>query len=229
MIFRDREEAGRQLAATLERMKLGPCVVAGIPRGGMIVAAPVARQLGAPLVAVHARKLALPGTDIAFGAIDEDGHVVLDYRATVTLGLGTGEVEEVKEAVRREMAWPLASTLGPRLGAYLPDRTVVIVDDGLLTGLTMQAAIAYARRHGAMAVVAAAPCASERAAYEVGSLLGREEDHFVCLRVDLQLGAIRDSYEDFRLPSEKEVEEVSRRTSGAAPSPARPRPVPGIP
>jgi putative phosphoribosyl transferase len=227
MRFEDRLEAGRILAAELRRLELGPCVVAGIPRGGVAVAAPIAEALGAPLVAVHTRKLSLPREpELAFGAMDEDGHTVLDYRATVTLGLGESDVEEIKSDVAREMAWRVASYPGPRLADFLPGRTVVLVDDGLATGLTMQAAIAYAHRQGATAIVAAVPCASDRAAYEVGSLLSRSDDRLACLLVDPAFRGVGDYYQDFRPPSDQEVAGLlgttpRRFVDGPSPGPRR--------
>ena len=209
MRYEGRAEAGSVLAEELRGLGLGPCVVAGIPRGGLMVAARVAEHLGAPLVAVHASKLYLPREpELAFGALAEDGHAVLDYRATVTLGLGESDVEEIKAAVAREMASRIASYPGPRLADYVPRDAVVIVDDGLATGLTMQAAIGYARRLGATAIVAAVPCASDRAAYEVGSLLSRSDDRLVCLVADPDFRAVSDYYRDFRPASDQQVAQL---------------------
>jgi putative phosphoribosyl transferase len=216
MRYEGRAEAGGVLAEELRRLDLGPCVVAGIPRGGVMVAAPIAEHLGAPLVALHARKLCLPLTpEVAFGAVDEDGHTVLDYRAIVTLGLGESEVEEIRAGVSREVVWRIACYPGPRLADCVSGRTVIIVDDGLATGLTMQAAIAYARRQGALAIVAAVPCASDRAVYEVGSLLCRSEDRLVCLVVDPEFRAVSDYYRDFGPLADVDVVQLLAREAPA--------------
>jgi putative phosphoribosyl transferase len=209
MRYEGRLEAGRVLAGELWKLELGPCIVAGIPRGGIIVARPIAERLGAPLAAVHTRKLSSPpASEYAFGAMDEDGHAVIEYRSVVALGLGELEVEQVKATVAREVTRRARLYPGRRLAEYLPAPTVVLVDDGLATGLTVQAAIGYARRHGTEGIVVAVPCASERAAYEVRSLLQRPADRFVCPLVDPEFRAVGQYYRDFQQVSDEEVAQV---------------------
>jgi len=98
-----------------------------------------------------------------------------------------------------------ASHPGSRLGECLRQRGVVLVDDGLATGLTMQAAMAYAQRHGATATMVAVPCGSDRAVYEVRSLLSRGADRLVCPRVDADFRAVRDYYQAFPPVTDAEV------------------------
>jgi predicted phosphoribosyltransferase len=205
--YEGREAAGRVLARELRDLERRPCVVAGIPRGGILVAEPIADALGAPLTAVHARKLPSPqAPEVAFGAMDEDGHAVLDYRSVVSLGVGEGEIERTNAAVAREVARRAEWYPGPRLEELLSGRTVVLVDDGLATGLTMQVAVGYALRHGAEGVVVAVPCASERAAYELGSLLKRPGDRFVCPLVDPGFESVGAYYRQFPSVTDEEVE-----------------------
>jgi putative phosphoribosyl transferase len=97
-----------------------------------------------------------------------------------------------------------ASHPGSRLGDCLRQRGVVLVDDGLATGLTMQAAIAYAQRHGATATMVAVLCGSDRAVYEVRSLLSRAAD-LVCPRVDADFRAVCDYYQAFPPVTDAEV------------------------
>jgi len=224
MRYPGRLEAGRALAAEFAGLPLGPCVVAGVPRGGVVVAGPIAERLGAPLIALHTRKLAAPvAPEVAFGAVDEDGHAVIDYATSVALGLGTAEVARIKTEVMGEIARRRALYGSPPLGDFLPGRTVILVDDGLATGLTMQAAVAYAQRHGAEAVIVAVPCASARAASQVGSLLHRDDDHFVCAIVDDLLSAVGAYYEDFRPVRDEDVTELLRpaRLAASARPPAQ--------
>jgi predicted phosphoribosyltransferase len=104
MRYEGRLDAGRILADELGRRQVGSCVVVGIPRGGVIVARPIAERLGAPLTVLHTRKLSSPlQPEFAFGAMDEDGHAILDHRAVVALGLDPGEVARI-EAVAPP--WP---------------------------------------------------------------------------------------------------------------------------
>ena len=213
MRYEGRQEAGRILAGELRHLELGPCVVAGIPRGGIIVASEVAQLLHAPLAAIHTRKLSSPqAPQFAFGAMDEDGHAVLDYRSVVSLGLGENEIELVKAEVAGEIARRAKSYPGKHLRDLLPGRTVVIVDDGLATGLTVQVAVGYALHHGAEAIVVAVPCASERAAYELKSLLKRPEDRFICPLVDPEFRSVGEHYRHF---PEVEDEEAAERLAPA--------------
>lgn len=209
MRYQGRLDAGHALAAELAGLSLGPCVVAGIPRGGVVVARPIADRLGAPLTALHTRKLAASiAPEVAFGAVDEDGHVVIDYATSVSLGLGDADMARIKAEVGAEIARRRGLYGSAPLSDYLPGRTVILVDDGLATGLTMQAAVAYAQRHGAEAVIVAVPCASVRAARQVASLLHREGDHFVCPIVDDEFGAVGAYYADFRQVQDDDVAEL---------------------
>lgn len=162
--YRDREEAGRVLARELAG-RVGPgAVVLAVPNGGVAVAAPVARALGATLGLLVVRKIQIPGTtEAGFGAVAADGSTVLDQGLVDRLGLGPRQV-----AAQREKA--LAS-VRERLAGYgdwaslppLAGREVVLVDDGLASGATMEAAVAIVRSLGPGRVVLAAPTASSRA------------------------------------------------------------------
>ena len=214
MRYEGRLEAGRVLAGRIEKLGLGPCVVAGIPRGGVVVASSVAEQLGAPLVAIHARKLSSPeASEFAFGAMDENGHALVDHRALVALGLGDEDVARIEGEVARELGRCRAIYPGGRLTDHLPGRVVIVVDDGLATGLTMRAAVACAQRHGAKATVVAVPCAAERAAREMERTLRRRGDRFVCPVVDPDFQAVSGYYESFPQVSDVEVADLLARAT----------------
>ncbi len=218
--FRDRADAGRALADELARVVTPPCVVAAIPRGGVVVALPIAERLGAPLTVVYARKLTAPvAPELAFGVLDEDGEVILDEGTVRTLGLGPDAVDEAKRRVAGEIRRRMALYRVPPLAGYLPGAAVVLVDDGLATGLTMRAAVAYARRHRAPKVVVATPCASVEAAER----FRREADQLVCPVVDEDFMAVGAYYRDFSpVPDELVTEMLERAralTAGATASP----------
>jgi predicted phosphoribosyltransferase/pimeloyl-ACP methyl ester carboxylesterase len=201
-MFRDRREAGEQLAAELARVVRRPAVVAAIPRGGVPVALPVVARLRVPLTVVYARKLTSSmAPELAVGALDEDGEAILDSRTVALLGMDAGDVDRVKTRVGAEIRRRMALYRVPPLSHYLPGATVVLVDDGLATGLTMRAAVAYARRHGAREIVVAVPCASEEAAVRFGT----EADRFVSLVVDPDFYAVGAYYVDFASVSDEEV------------------------
>lgn len=202
MTFQDRAEAGRKLAEALAPIVKPPCVVAGIPRGGVAVALPIVERFHVPLTVVYARKLTAPvAPEFAFGAIDEDGHTIVNAPSVAMLELSPAEVEQAKARVAKEIRRRMATYGVPALERYLPGAAVVLVDDGLATGLTMRAALEYARRHGAREVIVAVPCASTSAAHE----FERTADRFVSLLVDPDFMAVGEYYRDFSPVSDDEV------------------------
>jgi putative phosphoribosyl transferase len=216
MTFHDRAEAGRRLAEALAPFVKPPCVVAGIPRGGVAVARPIVDRFHLPLTVVYARKLTAPvAPEFAFGAIDEDGHTILEERSVAMLELSAADVQQARERVAKEIRRRMATYGVPALEHYLPGATVVLVDDGLATGLTMRAALQYARRHGAREVIVAVPCASTSAARE----FERTADRFVSLLVDPDFMAVGQYYRDFSPVSDDEVVAMlapARRPAGPA-------------
>jgi predicted phosphoribosyltransferase/dienelactone hydrolase len=217
-MFADRTEAGRALAARLVDVVRPPCVVAAIPRGGVPVAVPIAERLGAPLTVVYARKLTAPvAPELAFGAVDEDGQETLDPTSVSALDLPREEVAAAHLRVLAEIRQRMALYGVPPLSRYLPGRSVVLVDDGLATGMTMQAAVGYARRHGARDITLAVPCASARA---VRRFQGRV-DRLVSLVTDEDFRAVREYYRVFPVVADEEVkvmlEQAARRAAAAAP------------
>lgn len=176
--FRDRSEAGRVLAEYLATFRGRPdVVVLGLPRGGVPVAAEVARSLDAELDILLVRKLGLPGQEeLAMGAIASGGVRIENEEVVRAAGVSPGDVarveaRELAELRRRERAFR-----GERPPVLLDGRCVILVDDGLATGSTMRAAVEAVRRRGAARVVVAVPVAPPRAL----ETLCREADEVVC-------------------------------------------------
>lgn len=216
--FRDRAEAGRLLAATLAPSVTTPSVVAAIPRGGVAVALPIIEQLRIPLTVVYARKLTAPvAPELAFGALDEDGETILDEDTIAALELSPADVEAAKSRVAAEIRRRMDLYRVPPLARFLPDASVILVDDGLATGLTMRAAVAYARRHRAREIVVAIPCASGSAARR----FAHEADRVVSLVVDDAFMAVGAYYLDFSPVSDDEVRSMLDRACREAPSSPR--------
>ena len=203
-LFRDRVEAGQVLGELLAPTYAGrdDVLVLGLPRGGVPVAAEVARCLGAPLDVFVVRKLGVPGhEELAMGAIATGGVRVVDTRLRDRLHIDAAAVErvaqrEAAELVRRERAYR-----GDSPAPNLAGRTVLLVDDGLATGSSMRAAALAARAAGPRAVIAAAPVGPP-------SVTGSLRD--VC--DDVVLASIPDSffavgmfYADFRPTTDDEV------------------------
>lgn len=156
-MWRNRTEAGADLAEELKRLGFAgrsDVIVLGVPRGGVEVARVVADLLEAPLDVVIARKVGAPGNpEFAAGAVDADGEVYANpYAGVSETWLRQAAVAEQEEAQRR-----LARYRGGRQPLELSGRTVIVVDDGIATGLTAQAALHWLQRHGAAHTVLAAP------------------------------------------------------------------------
>jgi putative phosphoribosyl transferase len=216
--FTDRRQAGELLAAELAGT-LDPArtVVAGIPRGGVSVALPVVERFRVPLAVVYARKLTSPlAPELAFGALDEDGEMVTDEEIVREVGLDAAGIAAARARVAREIERRLRLYPAPPLAAFLPGRDVVLVDDGLATGLTMLAAVRYARRHRAGSITVAVPCASSAAAER----FAREADRVVSLIVDPHFGAVGAYYVDFSPVSDDEVVAMLRQAAALAPAAA---------
>lgn len=201
--FRDRVDAGRRLAERLATYAGDPrLVVLALPRGGVPVAAEVARRLRAPLEVLVVRKLGLPGNEeFAMGAIGSGGIEVLNPDVIQRHGV---QPEEVAAVVRRETAELLrreASYRGNRPFPDLSGRTVLLVDDGIATGASMRAAVeAVATLHPARRVVAT-PIASADAVAD----LERAADEVVSVLCPDDFRSVGEGYDDFSQTSDAEV------------------------
>ena len=191
MRFADRREGGRRLADELRDFAgRGDVVVLGLPRGGVPVAAEVAAALGAPLGVFVVRKLGVPGhRELAFGAIASGGARVLNTSVVESARLTEQQIEKVIVAEQAELA--------RRVEAYGEPPpvtgTVLLVDDGLATGATMEVAAVAARQAGAAVVVCAAPVASVQAV----ARLREVADEIRVVSTPPRFGAVGIFYADF--------------------------------
>jgi len=210
--FRDRAEAGRLLGAALHHLRRDRPVVLGIPRGGVPVAAAVARVLDAPLDIIVARKLGAPGApELALGAITADGGRFLNEGVRTALAvteeyLAWETARQLTEAKHRE-----ARLRGGRGVVSLQQRPAILCDDGLATGATMRAALHAVRAHGATRIVVAVPVGSREAC----EALREEADEVVCLATPEPFVAVGRHYLDFE---QVEDTEVTRLLAAAGPA-----------
>lgn len=201
-LFRDRADAGALLGARLETLVQPPIVVAAIPRGGLAVALPIATRLDAPLTLTFARKLTVPvAPEFALGAVDEDGALLLDHAHVASVGASGDEMDRARRAAHLEIGREREQYRTAPLDKLARGAAVVLVDDGLATGLTMRAAVAHARRCGAREVIVAAPCASDSAIQK----LQHEADRVVALISASGPFAVGSYYADFHAVSDGEV------------------------
>ncbi|MGY1688580.1 phosphoribosyltransferase family protein [Geodermatophilus sp. SYSU D01105] len=219
MPFLDRRDAGRRLARLLAPLRGSDVVVLGLPRGGVPVAAEVARALGASLDVVVVRKLGVPvQPELAMGAVGEGGVTVVDARVLALAGVGPADLARVEERERAELDRRARAFRGDRPRVPLAGRTAVVVDDGIATGSTARAACAVVRAQGAARVVLAAPvCARDGA-----GALAAEVDELVCLETPRRFAAVGQFYDDFRPTEDAEV--VQLLTACAHPTTTTTRP-----
>jgi putative phosphoribosyl transferase len=214
VLFRDRSDAGRQLAGRLPHLRGQNPVVLGLPRGGVPVAAEIAAALDAPLDVIVVRKLGVPGRpELAMGAVGEGGIVVHDdlvLRLTRVSGAEfvRARVEQEAEVGRRAS---LFRDVRPRVA--LAGRTAVVVDDGVATGSTARAACAVARAQGAIRVIFAVPVCAPDAA----TALAAAVDELVVLAVPPDFRAVGEAYDDFRATEDEEVLALLHRWADAGP------------
>ena len=202
MFFLDRRDAGRQLAARLGHLKRTGVVVLGLPRGGVPVAAEVARALGAPLDACLVRKLGVPfQPELAMGAIGEGGVRVINDDVVRMARITPEELAEVEAREREVLDMRARRYRGGREPVGLRGRTVLVVDDGVATGSTARAACQIARARGAARIVLAVPVAP----HDWTTRLGEDADELVCPHTPRDFFAIGPFYADFSQTGDAEV------------------------
>src|SRR5919107_4310345 len=206
--FEDREDAGRRLAARLERFRDERPVVFALPRGGVPVGYEISRALGVPLEVFVARKLGAPGQpEFGIGAVAPGGVRILNEDVVRRLGIPDDYIEQITARETAEVERRLRYFRGERPEPEVVGRTAILVDDGLATGVTARAAVESLRIRGPRRLVLAAPvCAAQTV-----NLLMPRVDELVCLESPPDLGAIGFWYRNFEQTSDEEVMELLQR------------------
>lgn len=200
--FRDRIEAGQLLSRELEGYRGQGAVVLGIPRGGIIVAHELAKALEGDLDIVLSRKLGAPGhSELAIGALAEDGKLFLNDSVVRELGIQSAYIQQ--ERIRQQMEISRRSELIRRVLPKVPlqERLVIVTDDGVATGATMQAALWAVHRERPKRLIAALPVGPE----ETLRRLAEEADETLCLRAPSLFGAVGQFYVRFEQIEDEEV------------------------
>lgn len=224
--FADRVDAGRLLGNLLVGLGLDAPVVIGLTRGGVPVAAEVARALGAPLEVLVVRKLGYPlQPELGVGAIAEGGTEVLDQPLISRLGLSEADIDDLVRREATELERRVQRYRGVRSRTSLRGRVVVLVDDGLATGFTARAAIEACRRAGASHVVLAIPVGAS----ETVAALSSVADEVVCVSTPPDFFAVGQFYDDFGQVSDDQVRTLIEKSTNAGSEtpdpPAATRPV----
>ena len=202
MRFRDRHDAGHQLADQLDHLRDEDPVVLALPRGGVPVAAEVADHLGCPMDVLVVRKLGLPRQpELGIGAVGEGGTTVYNHDLLDQVGIEPADLAHVAEREIDEVHRRIERYRGGRAGVDVAGRTVIVVDDGVATGFTVRAAVRILRERGAGRIVVAVPVGPRSAVEELQALA----DEVVCLSSPTPFTAIGPHYDDFHQVADEEV------------------------
>jgi len=216
--FLDREQAGAQLAGMLERLALERPIVLALPRGGVPVAAEIARALKAPLDLVLVRKIGMPRQpELALAAVAEGDPpvIVIEERVQRAAGVSAQDIERLARRELVEIARRRQVYLHGRSPCPLAGRTAIVVDDGIATGSTMRAALGAVRKQRPARIVLAVPVAAGDALRS----LRAEVDQIVCPVQSESFDAVGEFYRDFHQVDDAEVAAALHRAIADPPGP----------
>lgn len=207
-MFENREEAGRRLAKLLDRYRRQNPLILALPRGGVVVGYEVATAFNAPLDILVSRKIGAPyNKEFGIGAISEGNVVVLNDPIIKQLGISKKILENLIDAEREELKRRSHLYRRNRPMIHVYNKTVIIVDDGLATGVTAEAAIKSVKKLKPKQIVFAAPVCSEQTA----KALKEQTESVVCVTTPYDLSAIGNYYRDFPQVSDEEVLEIMKK------------------
>jgi putative phosphoribosyl transferase len=212
MVFKDRRDAGRQLASRLSQYSAEKNVVVfGIPHGGVPVAFEIAQALHASLDVFLSSKLGVPGNEeLAFGAVvDNDGRV-LDQSIIRAAGISPEQIQRITESTQRGLKKQAQLYRQTRPALNLEGRTVILVDDGIATGSSIYAAVQALREMNPCNLVVAVPVAPPSTC----SWLRTKVDSLIVLYAPVQFQAVGEFYKDFSPTSDQEVIDLLEQSAG---------------
>lgn len=210
MLFQNRAQAGQKLATALEKFKnTANTVILALPRGGVVVGYEVARKLNLPLDIVVPRKIGAPGNpEFAIGAITEQGVGVFDEMTVGAYGITESYLQNEIKKEKIEAERRLKLYRGERPPLNLKNKTAIIVDDGLATGLTMRAAIKTVKKMGATKIIVAVPVTPP----DTAELIKKEVDEMIYLDAPAFFGAVGEFYDEFAQTTDEEVIDLLHRS-----------------
>ena len=209
MFFEDRKDAGERMVSLVEEFRGAEnTVVLGLPRGGVVVALEIALALKLPLDVWVSRKIGAPmNPELAIGAIDSEGELLLDENAARLYEVSDRYIREMSEEQVAEVKRRYERYRGVKEPPDVSGKTVLVVDDGVATGFTMLAALQSLRRRGAEKIICVVPVASPR----VMRRLEKYSDSVECLSTPSYFGAVGEFYRNFAQVSDEEVLECLER------------------
>lgn len=206
-MFKDRIEAGELLAERLAALKLdNPCLLA-VPRGGIVIAQPIAQMFHSHIHVLVTRKIGHPAnSEVAIGAVMPDGSAVWDSQVMAGIGISEHEFEkmiakEYKEVQRRQILYT-----GSAQAPNVKGKTAIVIDDGIATGYTIRAAIKWLKQEQPCKIIIAIPVAPP----DIVKELAREVDEVICPVQPDPFWAVGMHYEEFPQTTDKEVADILR-------------------
>jgi putative phosphoribosyl transferase len=211
--FRDRADAGRALAGQLVDSGLAAPLVLGLPRGGVPVAAKVAAELEAPLDAFVAQKIGAPGhEELGVGAVAEGLTEPVISPAAADIGLSRADVQGIAGAAQAELIRRVDRYRGGRPLPALANRDVVVVDDGLATGITAEAALRALHKRGPARLILAVPVGAPQTVSRLTALA----DEVICAEMPTMFQAVGQWYDDFSALTDDEVVHCLESSAGSS-------------
>jgi predicted phosphoribosyltransferase len=208
-MFPNRQEAGKLLAEKLIKYKKDSPIILALPRGGVVVAKEVAKALNARLDVIVSRKIGYPGNpEFGIGAISENGIFILDTQSISTLGISSETINQIRKKEEEEMNRRIKLYRNKPF-PYLNDKTVIIIDDGLVTGITAQAAIQTIKKHHPKKLIFATPVCASDSMEKIRPLVNQ----IICLSCRDDFGALSMYYRDFQQVSNEEVIALLNQTN----------------
>jgi putative phosphoribosyl transferase len=202
MRFKDRHDAGKQLAQLLMPYSSPNNILIALPRGGVVVAFEIALMLHLPLDIVCPRKIGAPfNPEFAIGAITETGEAILSTEIIEELGIPSAYVQAAMEKEKKEAEWRLNNYRKKRPPRNVEGKIAILIDDGLATGATMRAAISTLKKERASKLIVAVPVAPRETAFKIKNTV----DEFLCLTTPEIFFAVGQFYERFDQIKDDEV------------------------
>jgi putative phosphoribosyl transferase len=202
MLFKDRQLAGKKLAKVLKEKNYENPIIFGLARGGVIIASEIAKELNATLDVLVVRKLGVPmQPEVGFGAIAPGGMIILDNDIINAVNITEREIDLIRAREEVELSRRIKKYREDRPFLEINNRTVIIADDGIATGITVKVAIRYVRTFNPSKVIIAVPVCSSEAKYTIGL----EATEFLCLYEPPFFNGVGQFYENFEQVSDEEV------------------------
>jgi len=209
MLFQDRRRAGGMLAEMLDHYRDKHPLILAVPRGGVIVADPLWKQLGGELDLIITRKIGAPyQPELAIGAVSGDGFIMLNEQLISRLNVDRDYIKKTAEKEQAEIQRRLKDYRGNRPMPKIDDRLVILVDDGVATGYTLLAALRSLQERKPLRLVLAVPVGPP----DTFSVLDREVDELAYVQAPAHFAAVGQFYREFNQVSDNEVKAVLHRT-----------------